>query len=284
MGFSDAVAAGPGARRRPLRAGGAAGPLRRARGLAGLDYPDSAPGSSPVCDRHPGAELSAIVARPTPFDRPEIAPLLGLSPEIHVLELFHGPTLAFKDVALQLLGNLYARQCRCGARRSTSWAPPPATPGPRPSTASWAKPGVAIFILYPDGRVSPLQERQMACTGAANVHALAVDGSFDDAQAVLKETLRRRGPSGTAPALGGQLDQHRPHPGPVRLLPARLAAPARRSSGRRNSSCRPATSGTSSPGWMLQKMGVPIRGFRWRRTRTTSSTGSSRPGSTGWAR
>ena len=49
------------------------------------------------------------------------------------------------------------------------------------------RPGVAIFILYPDGRVSPLQERQMACTGAPNVHALAVAGSFDDAQAILKE-------------------------------------------------------------------------------------------------
>jgi threonine synthase len=92
---------------------------------------------------------------------------------LFVLELFHGPTLAFKDFALQLLGNLYEEQIRGRANRSTCSARPRATPAPPPFTACSGKEGVNIFILYPDGRVSPLQERQMACTGAANVFTLA---------------------------------------------------------------------------------------------------------------
>src|ERR1019366_8658877 len=104
-----------------------------------------------------------------------------------VLELFHGPTLAFKDFALQVLGNLYARQCRIRGETINVLGATSGDTGAAAIHGLLGRPGMAIFVLYPEGRVSPLQERQMACTGAANVHALAVSGSFDDAQAVLKE-------------------------------------------------------------------------------------------------
>ncbi len=122
----------------------------------------------------------------TRFDHPDIAPLKKLDAHTYVLELFHGPTLAFKDFALQLLGNLYEHQC---AVRSESLTVLGATSGDTGAAAIHGlldRARAKIFILYPDGRVSPLQERQMACTGADNVFALAVDGTFDDAQAVLK--------------------------------------------------------------------------------------------------
>ncbi|HYC70645.1 MAG TPA: threonine synthase [Opitutaceae bacterium] len=126
------------------------------------------------------------------FTHPDIAPLRPLADGLYVLELFHGPTLAFKDFALQLLGNLYEHQCaRTGAGINVLGATSGDT-GAAAIHGLLGRPRTAIFILYPDGRVSPLQERQMACTGAANVHALAIDGTFDDAQRVLKEAFGDR--------------------------------------------------------------------------------------------
>jgi threonine synthase len=123
------------------------------------------------------------------FDHAEVAPLVRLDERTRVLELFHGPTLAFKDFALQLLGLLYKRQvARTGHRLAVLGA----TSGDTGSAAihgCLGQEGITIFILYPEGRVAPLQERQMACTGAANVHALCVPGTFDDAQRVVKEAF-----------------------------------------------------------------------------------------------
>jgi len=123
------------------------------------------------------------------FDHSEVAPLVRLDERTRVLELFHGPTLAFKDFALQLLGLLYKRQvARTGHRLAVLGA----TSGDTGSAAihgCLGQEGITIFILYPEGRVAPLQERQMACTGAANVHALCVPGTFDDAQRVVKEAF-----------------------------------------------------------------------------------------------
>jgi len=123
------------------------------------------------------------------FDHAEVAPLVRLDDRTFVLELFHGPTLAFKDFALQLLGLLYKRQV---ARTGQHLAVLGATSGDTGSAAihgCLGQPGITIFILYPEGRVAPLQERQMVCTGAANVHALCVPGTFDDAQRVVKEAF-----------------------------------------------------------------------------------------------
>ncbi|HVU16242.1 MAG TPA: threonine synthase [Candidatus Didemnitutus sp.] len=126
------------------------------------------------------------------FTHPEIAPLRRLDERTQVLELFHGPTLAFKDFALQLLGNLYEHQCRITGEGINVLGATSGDTGAAAIHGLLGKPRTAIFILYPDGRVAPLQERQMACTGAANVHALALRGTFDDAQHVLKELFGDR--------------------------------------------------------------------------------------------
>lgn len=123
------------------------------------------------------------------FDHPERAPLVKLSDQLWVLELFHGPTLAFKDFALQLLGNLYEYQILNTGRDINVLGATSGDTGAAAIHGLLGKSGVNIFILYPDGRISELQERQMACTGAKNVFPLAVDGSFDDTQRILKETF-----------------------------------------------------------------------------------------------
>jgi threonine synthase len=123
------------------------------------------------------------------FDSPDVAPLKKITPKTYILELFHGPTLAFKDFALQLLGLLYKRQVE---QKGKKLAVLGATSGDTGSAAihgCLGQEGIEIFILYPQGRVAPLQERQMACTGAANVFAIPVPGTFDDAQRVVKETF-----------------------------------------------------------------------------------------------
>ena len=119
------------------------------------------------------------------FDHPQVAPLVDLG-EFQVLELFHGPTLSFKDVALQVLGRLFEYiLTRSGGRLNIVGA----TSGDTGSAAIQGVRGrdnINIFVLYPNGRVSPLQELQMTAVADANVHCLAIDGSFDDCQAIVK--------------------------------------------------------------------------------------------------
>jgi threonine synthase len=198
----------------------------------------------------------------TTFSHPDIAPIVKLDEHTSVLELFHGPTLAFKDFALQLLGNLYGHQC---AGRGQTINVLGATSGDTGSAAIHGllgKPGTAIFILYPDGRTSPLQERQMACTGADNVYAIAVDGSFDDAQASLKEIfadqdfrMRHRLSAVNSINLARVLAQC------VYYLYAYLRLPA---TTRAETEFVVPTGnfGNVLAGWMLQKMGVPIHSFK----------------------
>ncbi len=121
------------------------------------------------------------------FTHPKTAPLVGLSDDLYVLELFHGPTLAFKDFALQLVGNLYEEQIRGSGEHINVLGATSGDTGSAAIHGLLGKDGVNIFILYPDGRVSPLQERQMTTTGADNVFPLAITGSFDDAQHIVKE-------------------------------------------------------------------------------------------------
>jgi threonine synthase len=121
------------------------------------------------------------------FDSPDVAPLRKLDDRTYVLELWHGPTLAFKDFALQLLGLLYKRQVRLTGKRLAVLGATSGDTGSAAIHGCMGQEGIQIFILYPNGRVAPLQERQMACTGADNVFAMPVPGTFDDAQRVVKD-------------------------------------------------------------------------------------------------
>ena len=128
-----------------------------------------------------------IAAAYKPFGHVARAPLVQLGPNHFLLELFHGPTLAFKDFAMQLIGQMMqAALAKTGARITIVGA----TSGDTGSAAMEAFRGlenVDLFILYPHGRVSDVQRRQMTTAVEANVHALAMDGDFDDCQARVKD-------------------------------------------------------------------------------------------------
>ncbi|MEE4288528.1 MAG: threonine synthase, partial [Erythrobacter sp.] len=120
------------------------------------------------------------------FGHKAVTPLVQLDQTHWLLELFHGPTLAFKDVALQLLGHLFETFLERRDKRLTIVG---ATSGDTGSAAINAVAGrdrVEIFMLHPKGRVSDVQRRQMTTVRAPNVHNLAIEGSFDDAQAHVK--------------------------------------------------------------------------------------------------
>ncbi|KIC43761.1 threonine synthase [Ruegeria sp. ANG-S4] len=133
-------------------------------------------------------EFRAIIARAYEgFGHDARAPLKQLNENHFLLELFHGPTLAFKDFAMQLIGQLFQVALKRRGDRVTIVG---ATSGDTGSAAIEAFRGldaVDVFILYPHGRVSEVQRRQMTTPADSNVHALAVDGDFDDCQAAVKD-------------------------------------------------------------------------------------------------
>ncbi|TVP77189.1 MAG: threonine synthase [Puniceicoccaceae bacterium] len=209
------------------------------------------------------AELQRVVTRSyTKFDHADIAPIVKLDADRYVLELFHGPTLAFKDFALQLLGNLYESQiARTGDRISVLGATSGDT-GAAAIHGLLGKAGVTTFILYPDGRISPLQERQMTCTGAANVFPLAIKGSFDDAQTAMKTVFEDRA---FADEVGlsavNSINLARILAQCVYYLSAYFRLPA---DARDDITFVVPTGnfGNVLAGWLVQRMGVPIKGFR----------------------
>ena len=127
-----------------------------------------------------------------------VAPTVAVG-DLHVLELWHGPTLAFKDVALQLLGNLfeYVLARRPGERLNILGATSGDT-GSAAISGVRGRRGINIFMMHPRGRTSPIQARQMTSVLDANVHNIAVEGDFDDCQRIMKE-------------LAGDLDFKRRH-------------------------------------------------------------------------
>ncbi|MDA9439192.1 threonine synthase [Bradyrhizobium sp. CCBAU 51745] len=120
------------------------------------------------------------------FRHPAVVPLRQMSPHQFVLELFHGPTLAFKDVAMQLISRLMDHVLAKRGQRTTIVV---ATSGDTGGAAVEAFAGlenVDLIVLFPHQRISEVQQRMMTTTGAANVHALAIEGNFDDCQALVK--------------------------------------------------------------------------------------------------
>jgi len=138
-------------------------------------------------DDIPASDLKALINRSyTSFDTPEVTPLVHYG-NLHILELFHGPTLAFKDVALQFLGNLFEYLLGKSGEVLNILG---ATSGDTGSAAIYGVRGkerIRIFILHPHKRVSPVQEKQMTSIMDGNVFNIAIQGSFDDGQAIVKE-------------------------------------------------------------------------------------------------
>jgi threonine synthase len=141
-------------------------------------------------DDFPGGELKRIVEKTYTaqvFGTPEIVPLRTLEPNLHILGLSNGPTLAFKDIALQLLGNLFEsvlekRDARLNILGATS--------GDTGSAAEHALKGKArinVFMLSPEGRMSPFQRAQMYALQEPNIFNIAIEGVFDDCQDVVKQ-------------------------------------------------------------------------------------------------
>ncbi|MFV0279997.1 MAG: threonine synthase [Rhodoblastus sp.] len=164
-------------------------------GLAGRSYAKAAETiiAPFVGDAIAREDLSGMIADAyKTFRHPAVAPLTQLHDNLFLLELFHGPTLAFKDVAMQLLGRLMNHALKAHGKRATVVG---ATSGDTGAAAIEAFRGldqVDVFILYPHGRVSDVQRRQMTTVADANIHVIALEGAFDDAQTILKGLFRDR--------------------------------------------------------------------------------------------
>ncbi len=160
----------------------------RLRELSLLSYPELAMAiiSLFVGDDIPERDLKRIIdASYSTFDHDEIIPIQSIG-DLHIMELFHGPTLAFKDVALQFLGNLFEYILK---RNNSTLNILGATSGDTGSAAIAGvrgKDNINIFILHPHQRVSPVQERQMTTVLDENVFNIAIEGTFDDGQRIIK--------------------------------------------------------------------------------------------------
>jgi threonine synthase len=157
--------------------------------LAGLDYAEAAYlVMRPYLAGDPSlGDLEQLLAEAYDgFHHPAVAPLRQIAPGTFLLELFHGPTLAFKDLAMQVVGRMMNRALhRRGARATVIGA----TSGDTGAAAIEAFRGldaIDIFILHPRGRVSDVQRRQMTTASEPNVHNIAIEGTFDDCQGIVK--------------------------------------------------------------------------------------------------
>jgi threonine synthase len=158
--------------------------------MRGLAYPELAFEILRLfVDDIPGAELNALVRRTYTtevFGDPAITPLKTLEPNLHILGLSNGPTLSFKDIAMQLLGQLFEAVLARKDRRLNVLG---ATSGDTGSAAEHAlrgKPRINVFMLSPHGRMSPFQRAQMFSLTDPNIFNIAIEGAFDDCQDVVK--------------------------------------------------------------------------------------------------
>ena len=158
--------------------------------LRRLSYPELAFAVlSRFCTDIPAADLRSLIDRTytkEAFGSDAITPVTRLEPGVHLLHASNGPTLAFKDIALQLLGNLFEYVlAKDGSRLNILGA----TSGDTGSSAECAmrgKRGIDVFMLSPKGRMSPFQQAQMYSLADANIHNIAIDGVFDDCQDIVK--------------------------------------------------------------------------------------------------
>ena len=161
--------------------------------LEGLSYAETATRiMAPfIGDSLPADDFAAMVeavygAESKIFADPVITPLVQLGDNEWLLELFHGPTLAFKDVALQLIGRLFDYVLEKRGGRVTIIGATSGDTGSAAIEACRDRNNIVIFMLHPKGRVSEVQRRQMTTVMADNVHNIAIEGTFDDCQALLK--------------------------------------------------------------------------------------------------
>ena len=191
LGFSDALLAGL------ARDGGLYVPSewptmkkKEIRALRGKTYQEVA---FEVLYRFTGGEIpekdfrSMIDEAYATFRHPAVAPLVQTGPNSFILELFHGTTLAFKDVAMQLLARLMDYTLAERGQRATIVGATSGDTGGAAIDAFAGRDRTDIFILFPHGKVSPVQQRQMTSSTASNVYALAINGNFDDCQNLVKE-------------------------------------------------------------------------------------------------
>jgi threonine synthase len=197
LGFSDTVLAGL------ARDGGLYIPdswpefsLAEIRAMRGLAYPDLAIRLlTPFLGGEiPEAVFAKIVREAyATFRHEAICPLVQTGSNVFVLELFHGPTLAFKDVAMQLLARLMDHVLAERGQHATIGAATSGDTGGAAIDAFAGRDRTDMFVLFPHGRVSPVQQRQMTTSTAANVHALAIEGNFDDCQNLVKDMFNDHG-------------------------------------------------------------------------------------------
>lgn len=141
-----------------------------------------------IDDELPEAELSALVAEAFAFP----APLAAVTEDVACLELFHGPTLAFKDFGGRFMARaLMASQKRSGVKKTTIVTATSGDTGAAVAHAFYQQAGVDVVILFPKGKISVLQEKLFTTLGK-NIHTLAVDGDFDQCQALVKEVFNDR--------------------------------------------------------------------------------------------
>lgn len=160
------------------------------RALRGLSYSDLAvrvmtPFLGGRIDPDAFAEMVTDAYRE--FDHSAVAPLKQLDTNLWLMELFHGPTLAFKDYPMQLIGRLFDHVLKLRGERVTIVGATSGDTGSAAIEACRDRDTIDIFILYPHGRVSEVQRRQMTTVAAPNVHCIAVEGTFDDCQDLVKE-------------------------------------------------------------------------------------------------
>lgn len=135
----------------------------------------------------PTTDLRALVTKAyASFADPAIIPIIKLNDQLSVMELFHGPTLAFKDVALQLLGGVFEYFLEKSGEKITVIGATSGDTGSAAMAALANRKNINVFILFPQKGPSDIQRKQMTCIQAKNVHAIAVDGTFDDCQSIVK--------------------------------------------------------------------------------------------------